>query len=670
MIEKFPVGDLTAQPAPELNIADAGSSLPRFDVNDPEAVEKKLREMDGLFSSTAAAPGDASSAGSGHGDRDRLVLERRKQAILNLFYEAESRFADKYPELCIADELIRFNAPARALSFRQLNKEYYIELAAAILILDCLKETDRFEEARPYFPSTREELNSVYLPMLSDSVHSDDELRSMLCLIRYRNRGKKGYDGRIAFCDEADTGLTKADLSEDTQDRKNFDAVMSLIDKEAVKEAQNVLIEHIWDFFDSLLHIVSKRKSDPIDTADEAKNAETAVDPLYCSMTLLPDAVRGALSDERVTELFAEAAIPKISDPYEICFAYLSLLDENSDYAWLHNLCCVIVAFACRALPWADSMVVDPDGDAGELRVDYDYLRSIIEKHPDWDADADNENLYEMNIPSPLLSEKRAPTSIAKLAFLSSGLIPPRTNEAVSFTKALLAETDYSPETRRMIYSYIVLAYSVNHKGSDFETPDDDRIAEELSQEKEISKDKDAEIKKLRAEIKHLKNLLNHSEHQKKDISSELAESRRRLETANSELAELRSMIRESCDTGESSPTTVSLPYTVTERTVIVGGHESWVKAIKPLLNNARFISSSEQPNPGVILNAEVVWIQSNAMGHSSFYKIIDIIRKHDIKVRYFKYASAEKCAEQLALEDLASSSPAEPTESASQESE
>ena len=36
----------------------------------------------------------------------------------------------------------------------------------------------------------------------------------------------------------------------------------------------------------------------------------------------------------------------------------------------------------------------------------------------------------------------------------------------------------------------------------------------------------------------------------------------------------------------------------------------------------------------------------------SSYYKVIDAIRRNNIKVYYFGFASAEKCAEQLALED------------------
>ena len=52
-------------------------------------------------------------------------------------------------------------------------------------------------------------------------------------------------------------------------------------------------------------------------------------------------------------------------------------------------------------------------------------------------------------------------------------------------------------------------------------------------------------------------------------------------------------------------------------------------------------------------MNCEVVWLQTNALGHSGYYKVIDIVRRNHIKVCYFSYASAEKCAEQFALEDM-----------------
>ena len=56
--------------------------------------------------------------------------------------------------------------------------------------------------------------------------------------------------------------------------------------------------------------------------------------------------------------------------------------------------------------------------------------------------------------------------------------------------------------------------------------------------------------------------------------------------------------------------------------------------------------------SPEIIRRADVVWIQTNCIGHKSYYNIIDLARKYDRKVRYFKYASASKCAEQIVEEE------------------
>lgn len=55
-----------------------------------------------------------------------------------------------------------------------------------------------------------------------------------------------------------------------------------------------------------------------------------------------------------------------------------------------------------------------------------------------------------------------------------------------------------------------------------------------------------------------------------------------------------------------------------------------------------------------MIRRADVIWIQTNAMAHSYYYKIIDEARKYGIRVRYFSYASAQKCAEQIVVDEKA----------------
>ena len=714
-----PIQDVIDRIKSDLEKLEQEVAPTRSDLADPNTKQQKAKELDAFFVDRINLFKDA-DFGVGLPENNNWeypVLERRKIALLHLFAEAQERFGDKYPELDIADQLMRFNGPLATLSFQTLDQDYYAELAMAIWMLDHLKANDVYEEALRYFPTSRREIDSVYLPYLSDSVHHDDELKCMLYLIRNRNRGMKGYNKNRAFCDEADTGLTKSDTNEPTQDRKNFDAVMSLIDEEVIRSVQQDLIDLIWEFFDSLLSIMNsfngdrlqlKKKMirslkeqlsgyedmqvkapaapmvgqnsdlfDPVvtrsasapevppelkqrailldDLANEIGKRNDMIETLYLYVMLIPDWINGNTPEAIDMQVYLGVRTPIIRNPYSICFAFLSLLDAHSDYAWLYNLSYDILAFACQCLPWADSNVVDPDGNAPEIRIDYPYLKSLIEKDPDWHEDKSTDTIYELNIPSPVLKNHRTMTSIAKLAFLTSGLIPPRSGESISFTNSLLSETELAPEARSALYNYFALAHAVNQKDPAFQIAEEEQVEDDSAQEQQDIESRTEEIKKLKAQIRRLKDMVNQVKHRNKDLTAELDKTKKTADATTAELAELRSMIRESCDTEEMNVTTVEFPYSVKQRTVIVGGHESWVKAIKPLLNNVRFIGASEQPNSGVILNAEVVWMQTNAMAHSGFYKIIDIIRKNDIKVRYFKYASAEKCAEQLALEETES---------------
>lgn len=97
----------------------------------------------------------------------------------------------------------------------------------------------------------------------------------------------------------------------------------------------------------------------------------------------------------------------------------------------------------------------------------------------------------------------------------------------------------------------------------------------------------------------------------------------------------------------------VKFPYHTTRRLVAFGGHDSWLREIKFKVPDVRFLGE-DIPSPEVIKRADVVWIQTNCIGHKSFYGIIDLARRYERKVRYFKYASATKCALQVVEEEQA----------------
>ena len=66
--------------------------------------------------------------------------------------------------------------------------------------------------------------------------------------------------------------------------------------------------------------------------------------------------------------------------------------------------------------------------------------------------------------------------------------------------------------------------------------------------------------------------------------------------------------------------------YEIQHNTIIFGGHENLTKGIKNKLNgNVRYVSKdSISFDPLLIRNADVVWVQSNAIPHSSYHRILE----------------------------------------------
>ena len=171
-----------------------------------------------------------------------------------------------------------------------------------------------------------------------------------------------------------------------------------------------------------------------------------------------------------------------------------------------------------------------------------------------------------------------------------------------------------------------------------------------------------ASPEKLEAQIAELKRQLDHAKNAAYEANRELREHRKmqeklekKLAMEQQELADLRELVfhqQENLYQDATAAESIAFPYQTTLRTVVFGGHDSWAREIKPKLPNVRFIDRTMLPNSDMIRRADVVWIQPNALSHAFFYKIIDDVRKYNVPLRYFSYASAIKCAEQLVRYD------------------
>ena len=182
---------------------------------------------------------------------------------------------------------------------------------------------------------------------------------------------------------------------------------------------------------------------------------------------------------------------------------------------------------------------------------------------------------------------------------------------------------------------------------------------------KNESSDEDKQIKileqtiaDLRKENSSLKAESYEFARKARDLERELTELKAEYENDKKELTSLREFIfniqnLEYVD--EDEDTSIEFPYTTSRRITVFGGHSSWVKKIKPMLPNVRFIDTNMAASisDSIIKNSDIIWVQNNSISHAKYYQIINVSRAYNIPIRYFAYASSRKCAEQLVKDDL-----------------
>jgi len=178
-------------------------------------------------------------------------------------------------------------------------------------------------------------------------------------------------------------------------------------------------------------------------------------------------------------------------------------------------------------------------------------------------------------------------------------------------------------------------------------------MAEEAPADTENVEELRDQIKALQERLKKATDAAHTQDQRARKAEAALAAEREKIAAERAELAGLREVVF-TADHRDDDHISVSLPYEVKQRAVIFGGHDMWQKPMKEFLTgDIRFIDRDMVAfDTDIIRYADVIWIQTNAISHKMYYKIMDAARKWKIPVKYFLYASARKCAEQVVLEE------------------
>lgn len=697
---------------------------------------------------------------------------RRIRAAANCLPGIMKRF-EKYQNLEPEDIAQFFAQPTCSIS--DLDSSGSLSTGAALWILDMLRGCRRMQKLYEQIPWLPDDA-PIDIPVLFDSCHSDENIRSLVFVIQTWLQGRITHRGAISEDQEPES------IEEQCA---RFSAIMGLIPAEAKSRAVRRLEEKIWEWTElcvSMLDDINGRRfrlekriqrldeeiretgeklkqvqkggakkqegrmnmpgpvmaplaaPGPLDGAWAASAAASELlsgsnpfaapgfgilgarqnDPMEQARRLdrMEDERNSIIEEERSLRIWAPISSRlsrenlkeylgeerakrlisfRVDDPFEMCFAFLCLLHQDDDLAWLYSFTLAVMDVACGQLPWAkgeyleeeDTIwhphdlldMMDIDSEEGEETPVCLVDRALDE---DWyGLKYTTDELYDVE------SER---ASIAQIVYQMTGAILPRNTRRYDGVRKQLRRDGLSNTRIDRAVSAMMILGEVQRQSRNWLF--DEVIPDELPNEAASrenpgrvpaeptagapdaacssaaqSDDALAEmVEKLRAENAALKKENDKLRQAAHAATREVKETRQSMEKLEreagehtQELADLRELVfnQQNGEYEKAEPDSgIAFPYETRHRIVVFGGHDSWLREIRQKLPAVRFVDREASPNADLIRNADVIWIQANSLAHKHYYKIIDVVRKYDKPIRYFAYASATKCAGQVVEED------------------
>lgn len=618
-------------------------------------------------------------------DLTDVYCKRRIKAVMNLLPKFKERYGKQYPELEMEDDLANI-ASLPVVTYDSIERSTSLCLGAALWMLDRAWEKQTILEVSELLP---ESYSGVDCVDVYDTRFHHSVFKKMLLVIQTRyGRDKNKYVVPESIFDKRDP--------EDA-----FHKIIDLLPQDRIELAVENLKQKFWEWADLYFAVLSpmveelNRLDKAMDRLEDQMREYLNRKPKNPDFAALKDLALmddrpliGRLSEEeqmirqmdgleekrkkvehriynlhfvslsagvhgkkQITECvgddFAEAFCNfHIDDPYEICFAILYLLDQDDDYAWVYSFMTAVVCRAAAMLPWGLELYSEMDD--GIWFQDNEWIEPKP-FDPEW---------YETKYAGELYEDDDDPhdVSLAQLVYQFTGAVLPRDMNRFDGLKKELRAKGLKPSQVSTLCAMMNVIGEVSRQRFDFSkyADQDDWDDEEEAAEEDL----ESENEKLKAELAKLRKQAKEANYNLSRENRELKDQLEKMEAGagelRQELADLREVVFNQHSGAEEEKvweSKIAFPYHTSRRLVAFGGHDSWLREIKFKLPDVRFMSD-DISSPEIIKRADVVWIQTNCIGHKSYNIIIDLARKHSRKVRYFAYASATKCAEQVVAEE------------------
>lgn len=332
---------------------------------------------------------------------DPVRTERRIQAAANTFEMALTVTTPVFPERPpMTEEVWMCGCMEPCYGYDCMDKDTTFTLACAIWMLDQLEKCGRLAEAAACFPEDDRVYDQMHLPPLRDIVHDERSVKGMLWVINHRNDDCTGLQKKIQKENPRalmDLYTAKGMHHQQVPSRERFETILGMIPQQEVEAAvqrfeedydevlrlvwltqlvfdgkitennrkRNELRHELWQLRMGEYHTFQERPNTDVllqrrhDLTEALVQTNCAYDELYgllCRYTrdigrihLIPAEERRKVFGEDVAYIWENI---QVTDPYGLAFAFLYLLDNDSDLPWTYHVTGKLMGFCGCQLPW------------------------------------------------------------------------------------------------------------------------------------------------------------------------------------------------------------------------------------------------------------------------------------------------------------------------------
>lgn len=328
----------------------------------------------------------------------------------------------------------------------------------------------------------------------------------------------------------------------------------------------------------------------------------------------------------------------KIKNPLNTALSYILAIDKDEDFMHFHCIYHNMYLFVCYSLPWLPLL----DKKSKDRILELTKAKS----NPDCENQA-NTYLYN-RISSKENSEEVI--NIGQLMFLSTGMLLPRNKTITNSDKEIMNMFDIDDTG--------VLDNLVNLLSNQRQQIVESSAYRSKIYKKEIDKilneDKQEDYQEAYEKLKEKLDEKTKSEYSTTQKYNDLTKKHSDLEKQYAddlkELAQLRELIFNMQDDSlQEEKIDIKLPITTDKKIVVFGGKDNWIAKIKEnIKGDLKFYPQTTTIRNDMIVNADLVVIQTNYISHSMYYGVINLTKKLDVPFICLNNTSATKCSQDI----------------------